>query len=69
MGDQHASYFPTEVWLIIKVAKDLLRKLSENWKWKNSNLKLGKCENPSILVSQIMSTGIYRPNVSDGVIS
>ena len=69
MGAQHATYFPTEVWPMIKVAKDDLRKLSENWEWKNSDLKLGQCGNQSILVSQIMSTGIYRPFVSDRVIS
>ena len=65
MGAQHATYFPTEVWSMIKVAKDDLWKLSENWEWKNSDLKLGQCGNQIILVSQIMSTGIDRPYVSD----
>ena len=68
MGAQHATYFPTEVWAMIKAAKDDLKELAENWKWKESDLKLGQCGNPSLLVNQIMSTGIYSPHVSDSVI-
>ena len=53
---------------MIKAAKYDLKELAENWKWKESDLKLGQCGNPSLLVNQIMSTGIYSPHVSDSVI-
>ena len=68
LSAQHSQYFPTQIWSVIKSAKAKLRSLSENWSWEDSNLKLGQCGNPSVLVNQIMSTGIYRPYVSDSVI-
>ena len=68
LSAQHASYFPTEVWSVIKAAKEHLRSLSENWNWEDKDLKLGQCGNPNKLVNEIMTTGTYKPHVSDSVI-
>ena len=68
LGAQHTKYFPTEVWALINLAKDKLKNLSENWKWQETELKLGQCGIPSYLVDTILSSGVYKPFISDSVI-
>ena len=65
---QHASHLPIQAWPRIDSAKSELQSLSENWIWKDGNLKMAGIGNPDFLIKNILRDGIFRPFVPSGCI-
>ena len=63
---QHSFHFPVQVWHKISSAKDELTKLSENWAWCQTPLKIGGIGSPSFIVETLSSNGTFTPYVPEG---
>ena len=68
MEVQHASHFPIQAWSRIDTAISELESLSNDWIWKNGNLKMAGIGNPDFLIKDILSDGVFRPFVPDNCI-
>ena len=68
MEVQHASHFPIQAWSRIDTAMSELKSLSNDWIWKDSDLKMAGIGNPDFLIKDILSDGVFRPFVPENCI-
>ena len=65
---QYAYHFPIQMWSKIDAAKSEILALSNDWIWKDEELKLAGIGNPDFLIKDILSDGVFRPFVPEGAI-
>ena len=65
---QYAYHFPIQMWSRIDEAKSEILALSNDWIWKDEELKMAGIGNPDALIKDILSDGIFRPFVPEGAI-
>ena len=65
---QYAYHFPIQMWSKIDEAKSEILALSNDWIWKDEELKMAGIGNPDALIKDILSDGIFRPFVPEGAI-
>ena len=68
MEVQHASHFPIQAWSRIDTAISELESLSNDWIWKDSDLKMAGIGNPDFLIRDISSYGVFRLFVQENCI-
>ena len=68
MEVQHAPHFPIQAWSRIDTAISELESLSNDWIWKDSDLKMAGIGNPDFLIKDILSDGVFRPFVPENCI-
>ena len=56
------------MWSKIDAAKSEILALSNDWIWKDEELKLAGIGNPDFLIKDILSDGVFRPFVPEGAI-
>ena len=63
---QHSFHFPVQVWHKITSAKDVLSKLSDNWSWCETPLKIGGIGSPRFIIETLKHKGTFTPYVPEG---
>ena len=63
LESQYTSHLPIQVWRRIDFAKTDLEQLANEWKWKETKLKLAGIGTTQTLVSSILLNGSYEPFV------
>ena len=62
LATQHSFWFPTQVWKAVNDAKEVIKKLSEEWVWETKELYLAGIGSPTKHIENLKK-GIFKPFV------